>query len=88
MLPVKTNEKFTNSKNNMQHKKLNVKNSFKINKKQTHINFQQYKEQIKVCMRNAGASEEFINSEVTGLVILMALKNNFKPENVAWALLQ
>lgn len=46
------------------------------------------RERVASIMRKDGASDEFINRELTDSAIKEALKNNFSAESLAWTLLQ
>lgn len=60
-------------------------NSCKSTKKTMETSF---REEVARIMREGGASEAFINRELTDSAVRGALKNNFSAESLAWALLQ
>lgn len=47
-----------------------------------------FREQAERIMRAEGASEEFIERELTQEAVQCALNNHFSAESMAWALLQ
>lgn len=49
---------------------------------------EQFKQKVIELMIEDGASQEFIDRELTDAAVESAIANNFSPESLAWALLQ
>ena len=47
-----------------------------------------FKEEVEKIMRKDGASEDFIQKNLTDSAIRCAIKNGFSPDSLAWSLLQ
>lgn len=47
-----------------------------------------FKKEVERIMREDGASEEFIQENLTDSAVRCAIKNNFSPDSLAWSLLQ
>ena len=47
-----------------------------------------FKEEVERIMREDGASEDFIQENLTDSAVRCAIKNNFSPDSLAWSLLQ
>lgn len=47
-----------------------------------------FKEEVEKIMREDGASEDFIQKNLTESSVRCAIKNNFSPDSLAWSLLQ
>ena len=49
---------------------------------------EQFKQKVIELMVEDGASEDFIDRELTDAAVESAIVNNFSPESLAWVLLQ
>lgn len=47
-----------------------------------------FKEEVEKIMRKDGASEDFIQKNLTDSAIRCAIKNGFSPDSLAWSILQ
>lgn len=47
-----------------------------------------FKEEVDKIMRKDGASEDFIQKNLTESAVRCAIKNGFSPDSLAWSLLQ
>ena len=47
-----------------------------------------FKEEVEKIMREDGASEDFIQKNLTDSAIRCAIKNGFSPDSLAWSILQ
>lgn len=47
-----------------------------------------FKEEVEKIMRKDGASEDFIQENLTESAVRCAIKNGFSPDSLAWSLLQ
>lgn len=47
-----------------------------------------FKKEVERMMREDGASEEFIQKNLTDSAVICAIKNGFSPDSLAWSLLQ